>query len=310
MKKAMLACSLVLMTGWLFAQDQTIKGLQNESSRTITKDPNDTIPKTWKTGGLFSLTFGQTSLSNWAAGGDELSINFNSILSVYGYYKKGRNTWDNTLDLGLGYVKTTSLGMRKSNDKIDLYSKYGYELAPKWYLSGLVNFRSQFTAGYNYPNDTTADKISNFMSPGYLLLSAGIDFRPTDYFTIFVSPLTSRWTFVTDKDLSAKGAYGVDTGKHVRNEIGAFVTINYMHEIMKNVVYKSRLDLFSNYQHNPQNVDVYFTNLLALKVNKWLQASVALDIIYDDDVRVFGPEQNSPRTQLRENVGIGLAVKF
>lgn len=310
MKKAMLACSLVLMTGWLFAQDQTIKGLQTESNRAITKDPNDTIPKTWKVGGIFSLAFGQTSLSNWAAGGDELSINFNSILSLYGYYKKGRHTWDNTLDLGLGYVKTTSLGMRKSNDKIDLYSKYGYELHKKWYLSGLVNFRSQFTAGYNYPNDTTAEKISNFMSPGYLLLSAGIDFRPTDYFSIFVSPLTSRWTFVTDADLSAKGAYGVDTGKHVRNEIGAFATLNYMHEIMKNVVYKSRLDLFSNYQHNPQNVDVYFTNLLALKVNKWLTASVALDIIYDDDVRVFGPEQNSPRTQLRENVGIGLAIKF
>lgn len=310
MKKAMLAFSLVLMTGWLFAQDQTIKGLQTESNRAITKDPNDTIPKTWKKGGIFSFTFGQTSLSNWAAGGDDLSINFNSILSVFAYYKKGRHTWDNTLDLGLGYVKTTSLGMRKSNDKIDLYSKYGYELHKKWYLSGLVNFRTQFTAGYNYPTDTTVEKTSNFMAPGYLLVSAGIDFRPTDYFSIFVSPLTSRWTFVTDADLSAKGAYGVDTGSHVRNEIGAFATLNYMHEVMKNVVYKSRLDLFSNYQHNPQNVDVYFTNLLALKVNKWLTASVALDIIYDDDVRVFGPNHDSPRTQIRESVGVGLAVKF
>lgn len=310
MKKIMFACSLMLITGWLFAQDQTIKGLQTESGRVIAKNPNDTTKKIWKTGGLFALTFGQTSLSNWAAGGDNLTLNLNSILSLYAFYKKGRHTWDNTLDLGLGYVKTTSLGTRKSNDKIDLYSKYGYEIAPKWYLSGLFNFRSQFTAGYDYPTDSTKDKISNFMSPANILLSAGIDYRPKDYFTIFVSPITSRWIVVTDDDLSARGAYGVDTGKHVRNEIGAFVTINYLHDIMKNVTYKARLDLFSNYRHNPQNVDLYMTNLLAMKVNKFLTANFALDLVYDDDTRIFGPNKNGARLQVRENVGVGLALKF
>ncbi len=310
MKKIMATCCLVLITGWLFAQDETIKGMQAESKRTVSKDPNDTTKKTWKTGGLFGIDFGQTSLTNWAAGGDNLSLNLNSLLSLYAFYKKEKHTWDNTLDLGLGYVKTTSLSTRKSNDKIDLYSKYGYQIAPKWYVSGLLNFRSQFTVGYEYPTSDTKQKISNFLSPANILLSPGIDYRPKDYFTIFISPITARWIVVTDADLSAKGAYGVDSGKHVRSEIGAFLTVNYMHDIMKNVTYKGRLDLFSNYKKNPQNVDLYMTNLVVMKINKFLSATVALDLIYDDDTRIFGPNENGARLQIRENVGVGLALKF
>src|SRR5690348_18203115 len=45
--------------------------------------------------------------------------------------KKERYSWDNTLDLNYGLVNTTSLGTRKNDDRIDLLSKVGYEIAPK-----------------------------------------------------------------------------------------------------------------------------------------------------------------------------------
>src|SRR5450432_3643968 len=102
---------IAFVSAWYIAsaQDKTAQELKDAAKKTISKDPNDTIPKTWKLGGLFNFTFGQTSLSNWAAGGDNLQLNINVVLNLHAFYAKGRNAWDNTLDLGLGYIKTTSL---------------------------------------------------------------------------------------------------------------------------------------------------------------------------------------------------------
>ncbi|MEO5592675.1 MAG: DUF3078 domain-containing protein [Chitinophagaceae bacterium] len=318
MKKILLFISLFTTVISLTAQDKTVQELKDASSKTIAKDPNDTIPKTWKTGGLFNFTFGQTSLSNWAAGGDNLQININGALNVYAFYAKDRDAWDNSLDLGLGYIKTTSLGSRKSNDQIDFTSKYGYKLTStsKWYASALINFRTQFAPGYSYPDATTSTKISDFLSPGYALLSLGFDFKPNKDFSLFLSPVTSRWVIVTATGLNPltptqKGnVYGVPLGKTVVNEIGAYLSANYFKEIVKNVTYKGKLDLFSNYRHNPQNVDVYMTNFFSANVFKGISFTIGLDIIYDDDVRIFGKDLNGARTQLREYIGIGYLKKF
>src|SRR5437899_8513505 len=92
---------VVLTVGSIsFSQAQNqIRGLRDESGRTITKDPADTIPMTWKTGGLYNLNFNQAALSNWAAGGDKSSLSLSTLLSLYAFYKDGRRSWDNTLDL-------------------------------------------------------------------------------------------------------------------------------------------------------------------------------------------------------------------
>ena len=91
------------------AQDETVKKLKTESGKTIKKDASDTIPKIWKTGGLFNLNLSQGSLSNWAAGGDKFSMSLNSILSVYAFYKKDKHSWDNTLDINFGYLRKLKL---------------------------------------------------------------------------------------------------------------------------------------------------------------------------------------------------------
>ena len=318
MKKIFLFTPLLALFISAVAQDQTVQGLKDAGSKTITKDPNDTIPKTWKTGGLINLTFGQTTLSNWAAGGDNLQLNVNGFLNLHAFYAKGRNAWDNNLDLALGYVKTTSLGSRKSDDRIDLTSKYGYKLSPtsKFYLSLLFNFRSQFAPGFDY-TATSSSLISEFMSPGYITLALGIDYKPNKDFSLFVSPITSRWVVVTATGLNPKtpfskgNVYGVDSGKTVNDEIGAYLSATYLKELVpKKVIYKGKLDLFSNYKHNPGNVDVYLTNVLSVNLFKGLSFNFGLDIIYDDDVRIFGANLNGARTQLREYVGFGYSAKF
>ncbi|MFT3936871.1 MAG: DUF3078 domain-containing protein [Chitinophagaceae bacterium] len=318
MKKVFLFTLLWMTMLHVGAQSQTMQDLKTGASKTIAKDPNDTTKKVWKVGGLFNFTFGQTSLSNWAAGGDDLTINVNGVLNLHAFYLKDRNMWDNNLDLGLGYVKTTSLGSRKSNDIINLTSKYGYQLTPtsKWFVGILGDFRTQFAPGFNYPTSDYSYKISQFMSPGYGLISLGFDYKPNKDFSLFLSPITSRWVIVTAKGLDTLnptqkgGAYGVPLGKTTLNQIGAYLSATYNKEIVKNVVYKGKLDLFSDYKNKPENINVYMTNFLSANIIKNFSFTVGLDVIYDDNVRMFGTTGKGARTQFREYIGIGYTKKF
>ncbi len=300
---------LVLATLNTGAQDNTVKQLKTEAGKSIAKDASDTSGKTWKKGGLLGLNLAQTSLSNWAAGGDNFSLSVNSVVNLYAFYKKGKNSWDNTLDFNLGYIKTTSLGSRKNDDRLDILSKYGHSISRQWNVSGLFNFRSQLFKGYTYPNSGKTFS-SAFLSPAYLLLSAGLDFKPNDHFSVFISPVTGRLTVVKDDTLSAKGLYGVAPGEHTHMEFGAFLTANYIKDFNKILSYRGRLDLFSNYANNPQNIDVFCSNLFSAKVSKWLNVTWSLDLIYDDDVRLFGTTGTRPATQLKSQFGVGVQVKF
>ncbi|MFT3902567.1 MAG: DUF3078 domain-containing protein [Niabella sp.] len=226
------------------AQDETVKKLKDDASRTISKGDDSDTTKAWKKGGFYNLNIAQGSLVNWAAGGDKFSFAINTNLSAYAFYKKGKRSWDNTMDINLGYINTTSLGGRKNDDRIDILSKYGRSIAPKWNISGLVNLRSQLFKGYSYDDDNAKTFNSSFLSPGYLLASPGIEFKPAASFSAFASPITARWTIVLDDSLSSVGAYGVDSSKHIKTELGAFATLNYFKEFNKMISFKSRLDFF------------------------------------------------------------------
>lgn len=304
MKKLVLVFG-ILMSLEAISQDVVVNKLRSETSRQVKKDA-DTTAWIWKRGGLFLFSLSQGSLSNWAAGGDNFSLAANSSLNYFFLYRNNRHVWDNSVDLNLGYVNTTSSGGRKNDDRMDLLSKYGYKMdaGGKWYLSALFNFRSQFFDGYNY-GTTPPELSSSFLSPGYFILSTGFDYKPTDKFSLFISPLTSRWTVLTNRILSDKGLYGVPAGAHSLNEIGAFATVNYTTTLAKNIIYKGRLDLFSNYILDPQNVDLFMTNQVAFKINKYFSATYSLDLIYDDNVRLFGPSNTSPALQTKSLIGIG-----
>ncbi len=313
MKKASLIILSLLSVFMSSAQDKTVQEMRDEASRNIKKDPNDTIPKIWKLGGVLRFTLTQGAQDNWAAGGDKNSLGLSSFFSGYAFYKKGKSAWDNTMDLAYGFLNTTSLGSRKSDDKIDILSKYGYDIGKNWYISGLINFRSQFAPGYAYPSDGGKPVLtSDFMAPAYLIVSPGLNYKPNDQFSFFISPATLRWIFVKNDSLSSQGAFGVDTGKTVKLEFGAYSTITYTHKINENVVYTGRLDLFSNYQHTPQDVDVNWSNLLAVKVTGIITMTVAFNLIYDNDVKTVKADGTTggPAAQLQELLGIGLLLNF
>jgi hypothetical protein len=214
--------------------------------------------------------------------------------------------------MAFGMVNTTSLGQRKSDDRIDFVSKYGYDLGKKWYLSSLVNFRSQFAKGYAYPTDSTKVLTSNFTSPAYVLLSIGMDYKPDDNFSLFLSPITSRWVIVSNDSLAAVGAFGVDSGQHVKMELGAYASVNWAKTLTPTTTYKTKLDLFSNYRHDPLNVDIFWTNVFAVKVSKLINMNLSVDLIYDNDVPTVKADGKAggATAQIKELLGVGFVYKF
>lgn len=292
------------------AQDETVKKLRDEAGRIVNKDAVDTINLPWKTGMLYNLAVTQGTLNNWAAGGDDFSLSLASVFNLYGFYKKGKHSWDNTLDFNLGYVNTSSLGARKNDDRLDVLSKYGYSVAPRFNLAGLVNFRSQLFRGYTYDEDNNEQFSSSFLSPAYVTVSTGMDYKSQQGLSVFASPITARWVIVKNDSLSARGLYGVDTGRHSNLEVGAFVTANFTRELTKTIAYRGRLDLFSNYRHNPQNIDLFMTNLFSAKISKLLSVTWNIDLIYDDDVRIFGSKGTSPSLQVKSLIGAGLLLRL
>jgi hypothetical protein len=296
-------------------------GQVTEAEKALRTHTTDTIMG-WKKGGVFTATLSQTSLTNWVAGGEN-SFSVNGLFSGFANYKKGKSVWDNSLDLGYGVIKQGSEGYKKTDDKIDFLSKYGLEAFKNFYYSALLNFKTQMTPGYNYPDVT--NKISDLFAPAYLTLALGLDYKPDAYFSAFIAPLTGKFTFVTDPALSDQGAFGVTPGKTSRSEFGGYIRAIYSKndfksEILKNVSFTTKVDLFSNYADNPQNIDVSWETLLAMKVNKFLSFNFNTHLIYDDNIAVPFDRNNNGTietgesirslVQFKEIFGVGLSYKF
>lgn len=309
----------------LIATITTVSSQTVEAEDLLKKQSKDSLDG-WKKGGIFSVNFTQVSLTNWAAGGEN-SISLNGILSVFANLKKGNSTWDNSLDLGYGFLKSGIENTRKTDDKIDFTSKYGKKASKNWYYAGLVNFKSQMAPGYNYPNDSV--EISDFLAPAYILGAIGMDYKPNKFFTMFISPITSKITIVNDATLANQGAYGVEAaevdtlgnivknGERIRSEYGGYLRAILMKDIMKNIKLQTKLELFSNYNENPDNIDVNWEALIAMKVNKYISATISTQLIYDDDVDILVDNNSDgvvdeigPRLQFKQVLGVGLTVKF
>ncbi len=264
----------------------------------------------WKRSGLLSANFSQVSLTNWAAGGQS-SMSGVFMLNYLANYKKDSLSWDNYLDLRYGFLKQDDADATKSSDRIEFNSKIGYSTGKGWNYAGLINFKSQFAPGYNYPRTTGDALISKFLAPAYIGVALGMDYK-NENISLFISPATGKTTIVTDDVLSAAGEFGVEPGKNIRNEFGGSVRFSAQKEVLKNVTAQTKLDLFSNYFNNPQNIDVDWTILINMKVNEYLSANLLTQLIYDDDIKIKNKDtgKSSPMAQFMEMFGIGFSFKF
>jgi hypothetical protein len=297
MKRTFFMLALIFYASLIFAQDQAV--------------PTDTV-KYWKISGQIGLAFSQVNLTNWAAGGQN-SFSGNGLFRIVARYTRYKSSWDSYILTGYGLIKQGSSKLIKNDDKLEFFTKYGYKTGKSWYFSGVLNFKSQFAPGYDNPQEAK-NKISDFFSPACLTTSIGMDYKPNDQFALFLSPLTSKLTFVREDSL--KTAYGVSLDKNFRSEFGGFLKMIYKKDnLIKNVNLATTLDLFTNYLDHPERVDVSWELFIAMKVNKLLTVTLNTQLIYDYDIKfkemdINGATVEKEKVQFKEILGLGLSYNF
>ncbi|MDR0680293.1 MAG: DUF3078 domain-containing protein [Dysgonamonadaceae bacterium] len=296
MKKRRILSLLCFWTGISFCVSaQSTKSTVDNLSAYVTKDSI----QGWTHSGLVGITFGQTSLHNWVAGGDN-TISGNVILNGFANYVKDKWFWDNKLSLEYGMVYSSSYNWQKNADKINLTSVAGRKITNKWSTSFLLNFNTQFAKGYNYPN--TENYISTFMAPAYTDAALGFTYKPNKKYTLFISPIAEKVTFVLNDSLSSIGTFGVERGKTIKWETGAYLMASTSQTVYGNIGIISSLNLFTPYDKNFGNIDVNWDLLISYKIKKMFTATLNTALrYYDNEIK---------RIQFKEILGLGLTYTF
>lgn len=277
----------------------------------------------------FTIDLNEVSFVNWNAGGS------NSISALVGYqfsydYSDKYFFWNNNLVAGYGINGQQGRETRKTTDIFEINSNFGYNPTENsnWFYSARFNFKTQFDYGYQYPN--VNNPISKFMAPGYLFFGFGMDYgQNLENFSLYLSPITLKATFVLDETLANAGKFGVTPavldidgnvirpGKRSRQEAGILINNNYITEVAKNVTAESVLSLYSDYINNFGNIDVDWRLNLNFKVNNFIRATFESHIRYDDDVKTSVPsaiegefDEAGAKVQWKQFLGIGFAVDF
>jgi hypothetical protein len=288
------------------------------------------VPSFWEKENSFGINISEVAFVNWNAGGDN-AVSGLGFLKFARKYKFSHFQWDNNLELRYGLNAQDGRKLRKTEDVIRLSSNLGFrkDTISNWFYSVQLNFNTQFSNGYKYPDRDTP--ISRFMAPGYLLFGAGTSFITKDQkFNLYLSPLTQKSTFVLDQNLADNGAFGVNEaildadgnvitpGENHLLEIGILITNNFNYNIAENIELKSRLNLYTDYIKSFGNIDVDWELNLNMKVNKFISTSLGTQMIYDDDI-LFDIVKNDngtilnpgiPKIQFKQILAVGILYGF
>jgi len=274
-------------------------------------------PVWWQKKNSIGLDISEAAFVNWNAGGNN-SVSGLLKVSLIRTYKKLHLLWNNEIFARYGLNSRQDEQLRKTDDKLQVNSTFGYrkDTISNWFYSIKFNFKSQFTEGFRYPDRTTP--ISKFFAPGYLFLGIGTQYEIKQRrFSMYLSPVTLKSTFVLDDDLSNDGAFGVAIGEKARHEFGALVQSTWDSEIVKNIVMSNRLSLYSDYLNHFGNVDIDWELNFKLTINKHIKANIGTHLIYDNDIKFRDDIDNDgqletlgPRVQLKQLLGIGVLFNF
>ena len=271
----------------------------------------------WKFSGTVGLKVSQTQLVNWAAGGNS---NFTGIsyANLTLNYKKNKLAWDTKLDTDLGALYSSdfnSFKLRKANDKINFSTMLGYAISPdkhvnsKWFLAANGSFKSQYMSGYEYPTDSTRNKLSGWVSPSYTELSIGINWKWQNWLSMYVSPVAGLITSCTDTVL--RHSYGVPQNKSAIASMGLTFGANITYEAVKNLKILTGVKLYTPYNDKDQkfgNFNVDWDFIITYQFLKVLNVSLTTNLKYYH--KVLFPESPTRRVQFQEIFGLGVAYSF
>ena len=264
-------------------------------------------PNFWAFKTNFSLQFTQNYVSdNWYKGGESHNALLASTIIEANYNNQQKFTFDNKLEMKLGFQTSHNDEEHKyktNSDLLRLTNKIGLRAVKHWYYTLMLQSWTQFCKGYK-ANDKFV--YSDFMSPFESLLSIGMDYQQSSKNNKFkinatLSPLALKFKYVGRSSLIT--SFGLDEGHHTKWDYGSNVTINYSWKIVNNIAWTGRIYYFTDYS----KTQIEWENTFNLSINRYLSARLFLYPRYDDS-RSRGDNQSD--FEFNELLSLGLNVNF
>jgi hypothetical protein len=264
------------------------------------------------------------ALINPKLGGGDNRLGLGGLLSYYANLKKGKIGWDNDLSLQLSVQKLAQNDAQKNLDVLRLGSKFSHEtFNSKLRTALLASFESQLLPTYEGSYLTEGDGmekrpvLAKFASPLRLVLAPGIDYKPNDHWTFFLSPSALRFIYVADDEIAALGIHGneredldnpLSPFTHSSFQLGANLNATYKNKFWgEKIIYLSKLDLYSNYRHEPQNIDLLWVNDFGVALFKNFSINLLVEAFYDHDVKVI-QDRRDLTTSDDDKIGRGTSI--
>jgi len=278
--------------------------------------------KYWKYRTEANLAFSQTALFNWVKGGEK---SLSSLLDVTGYADYKNKQLDlssnNFARIKLGFLASGDNPIRKNTDIIETNSKLNHKAFGKFDFSAIMLFKTQLLKGYNYPNDSVP--VSKMINPAILTLGFGLDYKPNANTSVNFSPLSYKGTYMTDTTTIDQTKYGIAADKKSKHEPGVSVLVTHNWKPKKSLAVTNRIQLFTNYVNNPQNIDIDWEMIFTANLNWFTDLRINTHMIFDDDTKTTvlddndkpvlnpdGTQKKTARIQFKEMIGISLAFRF
>ena len=264
----------------------------------------------WKKSGKSSFLINQTAFSNWVSGGENSIAGTLSVDYDINYYKN-EWSWDTKIIGSFGVNKNSDSNfLKKIDDRIEINSVIAKEFIDKFSFSGFLNFKTQFARGFQYSTNEEGDEIRNektrIFSPAYTQLGAGVYWKESNALWVNFAPITARLILVNKKftnDLDdGEDYFGVPGGQNSRFELGASVSAFYEFELVKNISLEQSINLFSDYLHKANNVDLDYILTFNMKINDYLTTTLIVEALYDNNA--------VKRIQLREVFGLAFVINI
>ena len=272
--------------------EDMVTGIQLDDLRargrrpTIDNIPDMAVPKQryWKVFGNFQGKYTQSYYSdNWYKGG-ESNHSILGQINMEADYARKNTTFDNKLELKLGFYTTEIDGkstMRTNEDLIRFTSKYGLKAFDNWYYS------SQFQ-GYTqsmpvFDTKVTTKLKSKFFAPAYGNLSIGMDYKPkfkkkNITLSVLLSPLSYNCRYVSVDSIATN--FGIDAGKNFKYTIGSRFDGNIKWTFLEDFTWTSKAQFYTSYE----GTEVNFENTIDYRLTKYLSLQFFCHWRFDDTV--------------------------
>ena len=292
-------------------------------------------PQYWTTKLVTNLNFGQTFLSQWAAGGYN-NVSLSGNIDGSANYAKGKLVGTNHLVLDYGFLYSADKPiLQKNKDRILFESKWGYETPVKHLAySASFDFRTQFNNNYDYKTPATstdaegnviepsvadwleARKLkSGLFSPAYINVGVGALWTPKPWFSLNIAPISGGAVIVSIPEL--RKTYGmplVDGStteyRSARMEFGTQLKLDMGWVINENFSYNTQFTLFYNYLTPKVEPRITWDNKISWKVARFFAINLSTYMIYDPLVQVNPRRTDGKGLQFKEFLELGFTYSI